>query len=167
MATTFYKIASNTVGSGGASSITFSAIPQTYTDLLLKVSARDDSVGNITSVRVRPNGLTTNLTTRRLYGYNGAPGSDAPGVWLMMSTGSTATANTFGNSEMYITNYTSSNYKVSSIDAVMENDSSTYELEFLGGLWSNTATITSLEIFPATGNSVQYSTFTLYGIKNS
>jgi hypothetical protein len=168
MANTYVKIASTTVGAGGASSVTFSSIPQTYTDLVLKISARDDSAGGITSVRVRPNGLTTNLTTKRLYGYSGAAGADQPGVWLMMTSGSLTTANTFGNSEMYIFNYTSSNFKSSSIDAVMENNSATeYELEILAGLWSDTAAITSLGIFPAVGNSVQYSTFTLYGIKNS
>ena len=34
---TMTLIASNTVGSGGASSVTFSSIPQTYTDLVVKI----------------------------------------------------------------------------------------------------------------------------------
>ena len=40
MATTFTKIASVTVGSGGASSIDFTSIPSTYTDLCVKLSTR-------------------------------------------------------------------------------------------------------------------------------
>ena len=35
---TYTLIASNTVGSGGTASIEFNSIPQTYTDLLIKIS---------------------------------------------------------------------------------------------------------------------------------
>ena len=41
MATTFFKIASATVGSGGASSIDFTSIPQTYTDLVFVVFGKN------------------------------------------------------------------------------------------------------------------------------
>lgn len=169
MANNYIPIATVTVGSGGASSIIFSSIPQTYTDLVLKVSARDSTTANpISSVRVRPNGLTTNLSSKRLYGVNPSPGSDSPAFWLMLSDSSTATSNTFGNSEMYIPNYTSANFKSVSIDAVMENNSSTdYELDLIAGLWSSTTAITSLELFPPSGTFSQYSTATLYGIRNS
>ena len=40
MAYTYSKIASVTVGSGGSTSIEFLAIPQNYTDLVIKVSGR-------------------------------------------------------------------------------------------------------------------------------
>jgi len=43
MATTYTLISSVTVGSGGAATMTFSSIPQTYTDLLVRVSARNTS----------------------------------------------------------------------------------------------------------------------------
>ena len=43
MANTYTLIASNTVGSGGAASISFSSIPSTYTDLLVKISTRDNT----------------------------------------------------------------------------------------------------------------------------
>ena len=42
MANTFVLLASTTVGSGGASSIDFTSIPATYTDLVVKVSGRID-----------------------------------------------------------------------------------------------------------------------------
>ena len=41
MATTLNLISKQTVGSAGASSITFSNIPQTYTDLKVIISGRD------------------------------------------------------------------------------------------------------------------------------
>ena len=43
MATTYKAISTVTVGSGGAASITFSSIPATYTDLVLKISGRHDT----------------------------------------------------------------------------------------------------------------------------
>ena len=43
MANTFEQITTVTVGSGGASSIDFTSIPQTYTDLVIKTSARNTS----------------------------------------------------------------------------------------------------------------------------
>jgi len=45
MPLTYQKIATVTVGAGGASNITFSSIPQTYTDIKVVVSARTDRSG--------------------------------------------------------------------------------------------------------------------------
>jgi hypothetical protein len=60
MATTYKLISSVTVGSGGATTMTFSSIPQTYTDLLLKISSRN-TTGGADNHRVTFNGNTTNL----------------------------------------------------------------------------------------------------------
>ena len=46
MPTTFTKIASVSVGAGGASSIDFTSIPSTYTDLVVKVSYRTTDATN-------------------------------------------------------------------------------------------------------------------------
>ena len=43
MATTFTKIASVSVGSGGAATMSFTSIPSTYTDIVVKLSARGDA----------------------------------------------------------------------------------------------------------------------------
>lgn len=45
MMATYIKIGSVEVGAGGASSIDFSSIPATYTDLVLKMSARVSTGG--------------------------------------------------------------------------------------------------------------------------
>jgi hypothetical protein len=52
MAYTYSKIASVTIGSGGSSSINFIAIPQNYTDLILKLSARDDTAGTYVNMKI-------------------------------------------------------------------------------------------------------------------
>jgi hypothetical protein len=79
-------------------------------------------------------------------------------------TGATATANTFGSSDVYIPNYTSSNQKSISVDDAMENNATTAYDTLSTSLWSGTVAITSINIFPGSGSFAQYSTFSLYGV---
>ena len=114
MANTYIKIASNTVGSGGVSSITFSSIPQTYTDLVIKASVRTSR------------GFTNDALSIKL------------------------------------------NNKSFSSESVIENNGTDARVEMMASLWANTSAVTSITIDVYTGNTLlQYSTFTLYGIKNS
>ena len=168
---TMTLISSNTVGSGGVANYTFSSIPQTYTDLLMKFSFRGDVAGNIRyDYELTFNGNGSNYSNKFIYGSGTTSASGignstniGPGIDM---DGPTATANTFSTSEVYIPNYTGSNYKSVSIDGASENNG-TALLGFSAGLWSNTAAITSILVTPNSGNFVQYSTFYLYGIKNS
>ena len=50
MANTYELIASSTVGAGGASSIDFNSIPNTYTDLLVKLSGRSSTGYNALTI---------------------------------------------------------------------------------------------------------------------
>ena len=54
-----------------------------------------------------------------------------------------------------------------SADGVMENNATEAYQNLVAGLWSNTSAITSLTLAKSTGNFVQYSSASLYGIKNS
>lgn len=167
MADTFVKIASVTVGSGGASSVTLSSIPSTYTDLIVKASVRGAQAQVYTTMQVSFNGVTTNLSSKQLYGTGAAAGSYNDTTMIQPSAnGANATANTFDNFEMYIPNYAGSNYKSLSIDNVTENNATSAYAELFAGLWSSTSAITSIT-FTGVSTLNQYSTFTLYGIKNS
>ena len=75
------------------------------------------------------------------------------------------TASTFGNAELYIPNYTSSNNKSFSADSVTENNATAAYSQLIAGLWSNVTAITSLSLAPSSGTFVQHSTATLYGVK--
>jgi len=171
MANTYTAIATVTVGSGGAGTIDFNSIPQTYTDLIVKFSTRSNRSGAATSpLRLYPNGSSTNITLRYLQGAGSAVSSGTEAVFnafIGETVASTATASTFGNFEIYIPNYTSSNYKSISVDAVEENNQTIALSQITAFLWSNTAAITSLQIVDGLGSFVQYSSATLYGIKNS
>ena len=171
MANTYTLIASNSVGSGGSAYVEFTSIPSTYTDLKLVGSARTDRSDSwLDYVSLLPNGSSSNISMRRLYGTGSTVGSDTSASYLLAEADTALdTANTFSNFEFYIPNYNSSNYKSLSIDAVMENNSSTNnQMSLSAGLWSSTAAITSLRLNVVGGTQfVQYSTFYLYGIKNS
>jgi hypothetical protein len=156
-------ISTVTAGSSVAS-ISFTGIPQTYTDLLVKLSLRSDRTADVDSINMTFNGSSTGITWRTLMGDGSTATSGTAQRFWVNST--TYTTNTFGNAEVYIPNYTSANYKSTSIDAVTENNATGAYVEILTQLWSNTAAITSITFAPQFGsNWLQYSTATLYGIR--
>lgn len=170
MANTYTLIASSTVGSGGASSIEFTSIPNTYTDLLLVSNCRGTQAGLANDGKVTVNNSTTGYSSRNLEAnsvdatYSQTGGST--GVKII-DVGGNATANTFSSIQIYIPNYTSSNHKCFSIDNVTENNGNNGWKQLGTALWSNTSAITSIKLTPDSGTYVQYSTAQLYGIKNS
>lgn len=161
-------LAEVTVGSGGSGVINFTSIPQTYTDLIVKVSARSTINGGTGNdyVRLNFNGVTGSKTYIRFYGGNASVGTDASTLALAgVIPGQLTTSNTFSNMEFYIPNYTGSTNKSSNIDSVSISNSSTdYELDLIAFLWSNTAAITEINL---TASFAQHTTATLYGITNS
>ena len=167
MANTFTKIATVTVGSGGASSIDFSSIPSTYTDISLLISGRGSS-GGTRDLLVAFNGSSTSFTCRYIYGNGSTVTSSTATTWQAEINSVTTTTNTFGNAALYIPNYAGSTNKSISSDSVTETNAATGVITWLSaGLWSNTAAINQITLTLDTGTFVQYSTATLYGIKNS
>ena len=167
MAATYQLITSNTVGAGGVASVTFSSIPNTYTDLLILSSAR--STSSTSSIQAQFNGNATGYTNRELTGSGSAASSStATGyAYFDVAVSSSMTANTFSNGSLYIPNYTGSTNKSSSGDGVQENNATAAYMNLDANLWANTAAITSIVLNLNTGSFAQYSTFYLYGIKNS
>ena len=171
MPNTLELIASSTVGSGGAASIDFSSIPSTYTDLCLKISARCNNASVLTIVNMTYNGSTSGYLSRYLEG-NGASAISGQGGTtsntLVGAVGNNATANTFGNVEVYIPNYAGSTNKSASSDQVLETNATTQYMELYAYLWSNTAAINQITLTPASSATfLQYSTAYLYGVKNA
>jgi hypothetical protein len=165
--TTLNLIGKQTVGAAGTASVTFSNIPQTYTDLKVVVSARHSAAEVSNDILVSFNGSTSNFTARRLYGSGSGTGGDTNARSMGTTVGASATASTFANNEIYIPNYTSSNYKSYSTDQVGENNATQAYTILVAGLWSDVAAITSITLTAAAGSFVQYSTFTLYGVSSN
>jgi len=169
MATTYTLISSATVGSGGTSSIDFTSIPQTYTDLLLCHTIRES--GNTSTAKLTFNNNTSNYEARWIRAKSTGVNSASSGSIGFIDTPipfSSTTANTFGNVQIYIPNYTSSNYKSVSVDSVLEDNSSNWYLFLIAGIWSNTSAINQITLTQQDGATfVQYSTAYLYGISNA
>jgi hypothetical protein len=170
MAFTYSKIATYTVGSGGVASVSFLNIPQNYTDLVIKASVRNTRSGAAEAeLRWTVNGSELSYSNRLLQGNGTSVSAGTTGTTYFYSgeiDASTATANMFGNAEIYIPNYTSSNYKSAMAYTVSENNATSAYATMTAGLWSNTAPITSITFYyTASGIWAQHSTFHLYGIK--
>ena len=154
-----------TVGSGGAASITFSAIAADWTDLLLRLSLRAEASGtNVGAIQF--NGSSSNFSMRLLQGDGSSTSSAAYSAnYAGIFGGSTMTANTFGNTDIYIPNYRSSVAKSYSVDAVTENNATLAYQNIQAGLWNSTDPITSISIaFLSGGDWAEFSSASLYGI---
>ena len=164
MALQLFKIETVEVASP-VSSITFSSIPQGYTDLKLVLSSRSTYGNNFGNPRITINGSTSTFSRRSIYAENGAAGSEVGSDTRIIGViPDNATANTFGSLELYMPNYTGSTYKSYSVDSVTENNSSTQGMWILAGLWSTTSAVTSITVGPIDGNFATNTTATLYGV---
>jgi hypothetical protein len=174
-----YTLISSSVLSTTATSVTFSSIPATYTDLIMKWSSRSNSASNGTFGTFRFNGSSsTNYSTRILYSNGSTVSNDAVSsrddlFSEFLTNGGASTSSTFSSGELYFPSYTSSTYKPVLVDSRTETNASTQAyIGMVAGLWSNTSAITSLTIYSGSTASpsdsfVSGSSFYLYGIKNS
>lgn len=155
-----------TVGAGGAASIEFTSIPQTYTDLVLKISSATNRT-SFDSLKIEFNSSTSSYSSKVLFG-NGSSASSFSGgstyLTQLVSNGSNTT-NIFSSTDLYIPNYTGSTNKSVSIDSVGEQNATGTEMALSASLWSNTSAITTIAIKPNVGTLLlQYTSASLYGI---
>lgn len=170
-----YTLINSNVLTSSAASVTFSSIPATYTDLVLRMSIRNSTAGAYGATgRFKLNGDTaTNYSVTTLEGNGSSAGSNrisSQAYGQLTYNGYDAggnTANTFSSIEFYIPSYLASQNKPISTFTATENNSTTGILEVDANLWRNTAAITSIEIYSDTGNFVATSSFYLYGISSS
>jgi hypothetical protein len=168
---TYTLINSNTL-SANAASVTFSSIPSTYTDLVLRVSARNNDTGT-SFFRVTVNGdTTTNYSNTTLIGSGTAVTSGRNS-----STGyfgpqyipsSSNTSNTFSSTEFYFANYLSTSAKPFSFYSTEENNAAGSYMIAQATLYRGTS-ISSITLDESFG-SLQFvsgSSFYLYGISNA
>jgi hypothetical protein len=168
----YYSIATTTVGSGGASSVDFTSIPATYTHLQVRYLARGSAVLNEVSIRMRLNTDTGNNYARHLLegdGSTAAAFATASGSLMALGSipASTGTASAFGGGVVDILDYANTNkYKTSrSLSGDDRNGGGVVDLA--SSLWMNTNAVTTVSVFPDSGNFSQYSIVALYGIKGA
>jgi hypothetical protein len=164
-------IATTLVGSGGANTIIFNDIPQTYKHLQLRTIVRSQGAGGDYNAIVNFNSDATvgNYPLHYLFGngtsvVSGYSANDT-GIAIARSTGAGSTASMYGVGIADILDYTNtSKYKTVRILLGSERNDPGIIL-FNSGLWLNTNAINSMTITVGGGNLAQYSRVSLYGIK--
>lgn len=167
MANTHGLIQTITVGTATAT-MDFTSIPQTYTDLKLLISGRVTQ-SSPSDIYVDFNGVTTGYTRKIIYtdDYVTIYGYSDSARGFLTAQGSSSTANVFTIGELYIPNYTGANNKVISALTNTENNATAASFNITGGTWNNTAAITRITLTIPSSTFVQYSSASLYGIKNA
>jgi hypothetical protein len=168
---TYSLISKVIVGSGGTASIQFNSIPQTFTDLVIKVTGRTNKGDLYNDLSIRFNGSSVDFNTMGLVSSSTSKTgftTTSPYVGSVNDTGGSGGDNMFSSNEIYIPNYSGSNYKCVSVDSVVErNTSGGNELGFYSTLWSQNAAITSITLVSNGYTLAQYGTAYLYGISNA
>jgi hypothetical protein len=165
--TSFESIATTTVGSGGASSITFSSIPTTYQHLQIRWFARgsalaglywtfnSDTGANYARHRISADGATVSVS--------GLASQNQ--IYTVASWGIPNGTSIFAGGVYDLLDYDNTN-KYKTLRGLAGQDSNgSGGVEFVSGLWMNTAAVNAITIAPNTGTFQQYTQFALYGIK--
>jgi hypothetical protein len=179
MALTYTALATTTVGSGGAGSIDFQNIPQTYTDLCILLSLRSANSGGSGGMDdwyLRVNNVSTGGTysNRGIYGtgssiatWNGTGGTSGAQIYGGWNNEALET-NTFTNLQIYFANYANTSYNKSlSWEGVQEYNRTTAYSYMGAGLYSSNNAISRVTVTSWNSTWQQYTTATLYGIKNT
>ena len=176
-----YTLIDSEVLTTTAASVTFSSIPATFTDLVVRISTRTGASAYLDPVDVRFNSDTSsNYSLTNLYAWYVASdvavsdrSSNASYLFDLPNVAANGTSNTFASTEIYIPNYTvSANKPMSTFGAAEGNFSSTaysWQIRTQAQLWRNAAAITSITLFANQGTQsfVSGSSFYLYGISNA
>ena len=163
-------LATVTVPSGGAASITFAGIPTGYKHLQLR-GLTNNTASSSAFIYTAFNGDTsTNYNWHQLAGDGSAASASNsasfPGAVINNMGLGTNNTSVFGAAVIDILDYTSTtkNKTVRSLSGFDGNGSGVICMN--SNLWRNTsAAITSITMTYAGGNFAQHSTFALYGIK--
>lgn len=182
--TSYESIATTTVGSGGASTVTLSSIPATYTHLQVRVFAQTnrgtyplDEMKVIFNSDSGSNYSWHNMQTDPRQAYSTATTVASAGTQTsiqQLALSSSAAPNSFGAGVLDVLDYSSTNkYKtlryLGGADVNGYTSSYTTPIGVFSGLWMNSSTAISSITFSVTHGSMfnQYSSFALYGIKGA
>jgi hypothetical protein len=164
----YESIQTVTVGAGGQSIISFTAIPATYKHLQIRCLAK--STGTPTQGDLTFNGDTgNNYAWHQLFGNGSSVGADSSSsranivgaVGLVNST----IASVFCTSIVDILDYTNTNKYKTVRHLVGQDENGSGVISLNSGLWMNTGAVTTITITARSNAFAQYSSLALYGIK--
>lgn len=166
---TYEPIATNTLGTATAT-VTFSSIPQTYTDLICVIDGRGSRADYDVGVNIRFNSDTgSNYSWTYLYGGDSSGSLRAANQTEILGRmlSASATANVRSNMILHINNYSNTTTYKTLLERLNEPPSggADYGMGVVAGLWRNTAAISTLSLTTGINDFNSGCTFTLYGIK--
>lgn len=175
MANPTYILITSTKLTSTANSVTFSSIPQTYTDLEIRMNVRQFQANSGSPLYPQVNGDASSTSYASCYWdfQSSASSQHANSNYITQMTDGAATANAYSYIKFYFPNYTNATRnkpylytayygRASGGGFTYSNDGSVFR--------DNVAAVTSLT-FPAYNSGTQFfaigSLFELYGINNS
>lgn len=162
MPATYEAISTTTLGSA-ASSITFSSIPGTYTDLRLVFNGIYTSSGGNSRIQFNSD-TATNYSNTRLSGDGTSASSNRSTSQTFLRInwdGQSSTVPDFSTIDIF--SYAGSTNKTSLI-TTSEDKNGSGSVYRLVGLWQSTSAITSINISISSSTFAAGTTATLYGI---
>ena len=168
--TDFYQIATATVDSGGASSISFTSIPQTYKHLQLRILSRASGSGSQADTQLTFNADNTSGHYHALH-YIYGDGSGAYGgqdvsstfIYNNYQTASGASSGIFGVGITDILDYTNTNKNKVTRTLTGNDLNGSGSIWLRSGLWLQTSAINQINITSTATGFAQYTQFALYG----
>lgn len=159
---TYEPIATTTL-TNAVPSVTFGSIPQTYTDLILVVTASPTSNGVTGYMQVNSDtGSNYSMSGMRGNGSTAASYRQSSATNFYFDYAGDTNTGTITVSTIHFLNYSSTNvFKTNIVRQSNQGDA----VELLAQLWRSTSAITSINLYWSSGNFAVGSTFTLYGIK--
>jgi hypothetical protein len=171
----YESIATTSVGGSGATTVTFSSIPATYTHLQLRWIGRQAQANTALGVYIRINGNTGSNYSRHWLRGSGVTASSAASnstdrIDIGGTSGANSPSNIFGVGIIDILDYTNTNkYKtIRSFNGTNQNTTGDHNVFLASGvMFANLNAVTQIDVVADSSGAgfVQYSHFALYGIK--
>lgn len=161
-------LADVTIPSGGAAYVTFAGIPSGYKHLQIRYINRNAAANDATLLNFNNDSTGSNYAKHQLRG-NGSAASSVSQANIVPELPTTPylgiTSSVYGAVIVDILDYASStkNKTLFSLGGYDANGSG--QIWLTSGLWVNTEPITSIKIYPESGDILQHSSFALYGVK--
>jgi len=142
------KITHQVLG-GNTSNLSFTSIPQGYTDLVVVISGRTNLGVYRDDMGMYFNSNSSSYSYRGMRRFEGGAINPLSGNGISFGaifsvSGASATSNSFSNTKFIITGYSGGTAKPYTFESVMGNNSSNSDIYTGTGFWNNPAAITSI-----------------------
>lgn len=160
MATATYIALANLTLTGTDAEITFASIPNTYRDLVIITNTDNTAQADYYLRFNGDTGSNYNRVTGQGTGSVASYNSSTNATFMRLNGNADLASDFTHNAIIQIMDYAVTDKH----KCVLSRTNSSYGVDMTAGRWASTNSITSVTIYPSTGNFESGSTFALYGI---